>query len=103
MDLKANFKLGQTNLSCSRCGTGEESQRHVLSCPTVMQGDTSLVTGISSYKDLLGKDPVRVETLGHKLNQNFDVFTIYHVIAVMLYLLLGQPSRVDDNNNNNKV
>ena len=74
MDLKSNFKLGQTDLSCSRCGTGEESQRHVLSCPAVMQGDTSLVSDTISYEDLLGEDPGRVETLGHKLNQNFDVF-----------------------------
>ena len=74
MDLKSNFKLGQTELSCSRCGTGEESQRHVLSCPAVMQGDTSLVTGTSSYEDLLGEDPDRVETLGQILNKNFDVF-----------------------------
>ena len=74
MDLKANFKLGQTDLSCSRCGTGEESQRHLLSCPAVMQGDTSLVSETSSYEDLLGEDPCRVETLGHRLNKNFDSF-----------------------------
>ena len=54
MDFKSNFKLGQTNLSCSRCGTGEESQRHVLSCPAVMPGDTSLVSDTISYEDLLG-------------------------------------------------
>ena len=75
MDLKSNFKLGQTDLSCSRCGTGEEeSQRHVLSCPAVMQGDTSVVTDVPCYEDLLDEDPHRVETLGHKLNQNFSVF-----------------------------
>ena len=74
MDLKANFKMGQTDLSCSRCGTGEESQRHLLSCPTVMQGDTSLVSETSCYEDLLGEDPDRVETLGKILNKNFDVF-----------------------------
>ena len=74
LDLKSNFKLGQTDLSCSRCGTGEESQRHVLSCPAVMQGDTSLVSETSCYEDLLGEDPDRVETLGKILNKNFDVF-----------------------------
>ena len=75
MDLKANFKLGQTDLRCSRCGTGEEeSQRHLLSCPAVMQGDTSVVSDAISYEDLLDEDPHRVETLGHKLNQNFSVF-----------------------------
>ena len=74
MDLKCNFKLGQTDLSCSRCGTGEEeSQRHVLSCPAVTQGDTSVVTDAITYEDLLDEDPHRVETLGHKLNQNFKV------------------------------
>ena len=75
LDLKSNFKLGQTDLSCSRCGTGEEeSQRHVLSCPAVTQGDTSVVSDTINYEDLLDEDPVRVETLGHKLNQNFNVF-----------------------------
>ena len=75
MDLKANFKLGQTDLSCSRCSTGEEeTQRHVLSCPAVTQGDTSVVTNAISYEDLLEEDPHRVETLGHKLNKNFSLF-----------------------------
>ena len=75
LDLKSNFKLGQTDLSCSRCGTGEEeSQRHVLSCPAVTQGDTSVVTDVPCYEDLLDEDPVRVETLGLILNQNFNVF-----------------------------
>ena len=75
LDLKSNFKLGQTDLSCSRCGTGEEeSQRHMLSCPAVMQGDTSVVSDVPCYEDLLEEDPHRVETLGHKLNQNFSVF-----------------------------
>ena len=55
-------------------GTEEESQRHVLSCPAVMQGDTSVVTDVPCYEDLLDEDPHRVETLGHKLNQNFSVF-----------------------------
>ena len=44
----------------------------MLSCPAMMQGDTSLVCDTISYKNLLGGDPVRVET---------------HVIAVMLYHL----------------
>ena len=52
----------------------EESQRHVLSCPAVMQGDTSVVTDAISYEDLLSEDPHRVETLVHKLNQNFSIF-----------------------------
>ena len=51
----------------------EESQRHVLSCPAVMQGDTSVVTDAISYEDLLDEDPVRVETLGLILNQKFNV------------------------------
>ena len=75
MDLKSNFKLGQTDLSCSRCGTGEEeSQMHVLSCPAVTQGDTSVISDTISYEDLLDEDPVRVETLGLILNQNFSIF-----------------------------
>ena len=74
MDLKANFKLGQTDLCCSRCGTEEESQRHVLVCPAVTQGDTSVVSDVPCYEDLLDEDPHRVETLGLILNQNFSVF-----------------------------
>ena len=75
MDLKSNFKLGQTDLSCSRCGTGEEeSQRHVLICPAVTQGDTSVISDVPCYEDLLEEDPHRVETLGLILNQKFNVF-----------------------------
>ena len=76
MDLKSNFKLGQTDLSCSRCDTGEEeSQRHVLSCPAVTQGDTSVISDVPCYEDLLSEDPVGgSETLGLILNQNFSLF-----------------------------
>ena len=74
MDLKSNFKLGQTDLSCSRCGTEEETQRHVLSCPAVTQGDTSVISDVPCYEDLLEEDPHRVETLGLILNQKFNVF-----------------------------
>ena len=32
------------------------------------------MTDVITYEDLLGEDPVRVETLGLILNQNFSVF-----------------------------
>ena len=33
-----------------------------------------MVSDTITYEDLLGEDPVRVETLGLVLNQNFSIF-----------------------------
>ena len=58
------------NIDLGSSSSNTELQGAPEVCPEPLAPSTSCI----SYKDLLGKDPGRVETLGHKLNQNFDVF-----------------------------
>ena len=73
LDLRANFKVGQVDLRCTKCDTGEEeTQPHLLTCPGL--SDTSVVTVVPEYEQLLDQDPDRVEKLGRILQQKFNMF-----------------------------
>ena len=73
LDLRANFKVGQTDLTCTKCDNGEEeTQPHLLTCPGL--SDNSLVTEVPVYEQLLDQDPDRVEKLGRILQQKFNMF-----------------------------
>ena len=73
LDLRANFKVGQTDLTCTKCDTGEEeTQPHLLTCPGL--SDTSVVTEVPVYEQLLDQDPDRVERLGRIVQHKFNLF-----------------------------
>ena len=73
LDVRANFKHGQADLSCTKCDTGEEeTQPHLLTCPGL--SDTSLVTEVPEYEQLLDQDPDRVERLGRIVQHKFNLF-----------------------------
>ena len=79
LDLRANFKVGQVDLSCTKCDTGEEeTQPHLLTCPGL--SDTSVVTEVPEYEQLLDQDPDRVERLGRIVQQKFIMLKSVSVI-----------------------
>ena len=79
LDLRANFKVGQVDLSCTKCDSGEEeSQPHLLTCPGL--SDTSVVTVVPEYEQLLDQDPDRVERLGRIVQQKFIMLKSVSVI-----------------------
>ena len=79
LDLRANFKVGQTDLTCTKCDTGEEeTQPHLLTCPGL--SDTSVVTEVPEYEQLLDQDPDRVEKLGRIVQQKFNMLKSVSVI-----------------------
>ena len=53
MDVKGNFKTGQTDLKCRKCEMEEETRLHLLNCQAL--NDDSLVVGTLSYQDLFGR------------------------------------------------
>ena len=65
MDVKSNFKSGQTGVKCRKCGLEEETQQLLLNCPAL--ADSSLVDGIPRYDDLFGAKPSTIgRLLKHK-------------------------------------
>ena len=79
LDLRANFKVGQVDLTCTKCDTGEEeTQPHLLTCPGL--SDTSLVTEVPEYEQLLDQDPDKVEKLGRIVQQKFIMLKSESVI-----------------------
>ena len=79
LDLRANFKVGQVDLSCTKCDTGEEeTQPHLLTCPGL--SDTSVVTELPVYEHLLDQDPDRVEMIGRIVQHKFSMFKSESVI-----------------------
>ena len=63
LDLKRNFKIGQTDLMCRRCSKAEENQKHLLVCPTL--ADKSILnTGyLPQYEDLYSDSTEKIENI----------------------------------------
>ena len=61
LDLKCNFKIGQTDLMCRRCSKAEENQKHLLVCPTL--ADKSILnTGyLPQLQDLYSDSKEKIE------------------------------------------
>ena len=74
LNLKSNFKQGNSDLSCRACRTDEESQRHILQCSAL--SDSSILTGenVPEYDDLMSQDSVKIEAIGKILNSKFKAF-----------------------------
>ena len=55
IDVKSNFKAGQTDIKCRKREQEDETQKHLLTYSTL--SDSSLVDGTPSYDDLFGAKP----------------------------------------------
>ena len=72
LDLKSNFKIGQVDTKCRRCEKDEETQEHLLHCPTLMDG--GVVSDVPQYDDLLGEDTLRINNITRILSEKFKIF-----------------------------
>ena len=74
LDLKGNYKIGQSDLLCRKCLTAEETQNHLLVCPSL--ADNSIVkTGyLPKNEDLFGDETVKIEIIGKILMTKFNLF-----------------------------
>ena len=72
LDLKGNFKIGQMVTKCRRCEKAEETQEHLLHCPTLMDG--GVVSDVPQYDDLLGEDTLRINNITRILSEKFKIF-----------------------------
>ena len=71
MDVKGNFKQGNTNLECSKCEKEVETQQHILQCEAL--SSNSVVTQLPEYEDLHGADPDKIRRIGLILLEKFTL------------------------------
>ena len=72
--LKSNFKLGQIDLNCSKCGKEEESQKHLLSCSAIMENCIISNSYIPIYEDIFGSDLLKVTNIGKIMFHKFNLY-----------------------------
>ena len=71
LDVKANFKSSESDLSCRKCRNGTESQEHLISCEALSDGN--LVINSSHYEDILGSDKEKIIILGRILKEKYNL------------------------------
>ena len=74
LDVKGNFKIGQVDTKCRRCEKFEETQEHLLHCPTMMDG--GVASDVLQYHDLLGEDTPKIKDIARILLEKFKIFKI---------------------------
>ena len=78
LDVKANFKVGKTNLRCRKCLKEEETQRHLLECSELMDNSVMIGSSKPKYEDLFSTDLDKVEVIGRILLQKFHNLVTSH-------------------------
>ena len=93
LDLKCNFKIGQSDLMCRRCLKAEENQKHLLVCPTL--ADNSILnTGYQPQcEDLYSDNTDKIENIGKILMSKFKLFNVKTMCADN-HALLQQPLQI---------
>ena len=71
LDVKHNFKLGKSNLSCSLGCDSLEDQEHILRCPVLREDDESEKI---NYTDIYSQD-LKVMQVTQTLMRKFEKFT----------------------------
>ena len=78
LDVKANFKVGKTNLRCRKCLMEEETQKHLLECPELMDNSVMIGSSNPKYEDLFSTDMDKVEVIRKILLQKFHKLVTLH-------------------------
>ena len=92
LDLKANFKTGQSDLICSKCLKAEENQKHLLVCPSLADNSIMNTSYLPQYEDLFSDEAVKIENIGKILMTKFNLFKTRNVTKCAdNHALLQQP------------
>ena len=74
INVKCNYKIGQTDLKCRKCLSEDEDQEHLLKCPALV--DNSVVSGeMPSYQDLFSNHTEKVIKISYILQSKFNLLT----------------------------
>ena len=72
LDVRSNFRIGLKTTQCRRCEDSEETQEHLLHCPTLRDG--GVVRDVPQYDDLLGEETKKIVNISRILSTKFDTF-----------------------------
>ena len=74
LELKANFKLGKTNIQCSLGCDNVEDQKHLFDCPELKDEEEN-DDEVLSYEEIYGNDLDKVRRVTQRLMERFKKFT----------------------------
>ena len=92
LDRKSNFKIGQSDLICRGCFKAEETQEHLLVCPSLADNSILNTSYLPLYEDLFSDETERIENIGKILMTKFNLFKAKNVTKCAdNHALLQQP------------
>ena len=75
LDLRTNFRTEGSPTVCRRCESAEETQEHLLSCPSLDTDRILQVFPPPAYDDLLGTNIRKLETISRIIASRYKLFT----------------------------
>ena len=72
LNISCNFKIGKSNLMCTKCKVEEEDQRHLIVCPKLSEHMAVSHKSIN-YDDLHGSDTSKLEVIGKVLMEKVQL------------------------------
>ena len=76
MDIRDNFKIGNSDLKCRACKVEVEDQPHLLRCTKLVENG-EIVRDIPNYSDLFGEDAAKVVAVSRILQRKFTMLKSY--------------------------
>ena len=73
LNVKCNFKVGRTDLICSKCGLEDEEQEHLLSCTALKENSLVSSDYVPKYSDIFSNDSKKLEMIGKILMTKFKL------------------------------
>ena len=67
LDIKGNYKFGQSNLLCRACHQAEENQEHLLECSELKNNE--VVINSFNYIDIFGSDEIKISEISKIIRQ----------------------------------
>ena len=71
IDLRANFKLGKSDISCRACHQTEENQEHILECPELQEKEVA--QSVVLYRDIFGDNCEKMAEIGKILYKKLKI------------------------------
>ena len=75
LDLRCNFKLGQSTLQCRLCDSHPEDQESLLTCPALVTGEDLPASQQPPYMDIFSDNFVKISVIAKLLQEKFTAFT----------------------------
>ena len=74
LEVKCNFKLGQSTLQCRLCNGHPEDQESLLTCPALVTVEDLPAAQQPPYSDIFSNNSSKVSVIAKILQKKFTVF-----------------------------